>query len=193
MKMRKALLALCALSSLIGSAQTYAQTSGNKAETVPLLEVGALAPDFVSKDLAGKEVRISDSHNKIVVLDFWATWCGPCKASLPHTAEVAKRYKDQGVVVLANCTSDTRANFDEFVQANREKYAAIEFVCDPHDRGSASYNERASHKLYGVNGIPTQFVIGRDGKIAAVIVGYSDGDHRLEDALKKLGVTTPAS
>jgi len=192
MKIREALLALCALSLLVGPAQTYAQTPGNQAESVPLLEVGALAPDFVSKDLAGKEVRLSDSHNKIVVLDFWATWCGPCKASLPHTAEVAKRYKDQGVVVLANCTSDTRANFDEFVQANREKYSAIEFVCDPHDRGSAGYSERASHKLYGVKGIPTQFVIGRDGKIAAVIVGYSDGDHRLEDALTKL-VTTPAS
>ncbi|MGO8697411.1 MAG: peroxiredoxin family protein [Limisphaerales bacterium] len=193
MKTRNALLALCALSSLIASAQTPPQPSANRAEPIPLLEVGALAPDFVSKDLAGKEVRLSDSRNKIVVLDFWATWCGPCKASLPHTAEIAKRYKDQGVVVLANCTSDTRANFDEFVQANREKYSAIEFVCDPHDRGSASFDERASRKLYGVKGIPTQFVIGRDGKIAAVIVGYGEGDHQLEDALTKLGLTTPAS
>jgi thiol-disulfide isomerase/thioredoxin len=120
MKIEKALWALCALSSLIVSAETP-PASGNKAETIPLLEAGALAPDFVSKDLAGKEVRISDWHGKIVVLDFWATWCGPCKASLPHTAEVAKRYKDQGVVVLANCTSDTCANFNEFVQANGGK------------------------------------------------------------------------
>jgi thiol-disulfide isomerase/thioredoxin len=182
MKMEKALLALCALSALMVSAQPSSP-----------LAPGALAPDFVSKDLAGKDVRISDAHGKIVVLDFWATWCGPCKASLPHTAEVAKRFKDQGVVVLANCTSDTRAHFDEFMQANREKYPDIRFLCDPHDRGSANYDERASRKLYGVQGIPTQFVIGRDGKIAAVIVGYGDGDHQLEDALVKLGATPPAS
>jgi hypothetical protein len=73
------------------------------------------------------------------------------------------------------------------------KYADIKFVCDPHERGSANYDERASRKLYGVKGIPTQFVIGRDGKIAAVIVGYGEGDHQLEDALVKLGATTPAS
>jgi thiol-disulfide isomerase/thioredoxin len=190
MKIDKALLALCALSALTISAQTPPQpVTGNAAQTIPLLEAGALAPDFVSKDLAGKEVRVSDWHGKIVVLDFWATWCGPCKASLPHTAEVARRYKDQGVVVLANCTSDTRANFDEFVQANGGKYPDVKFVCDPHERGSASYDERASRKLYGVKGIPTQFVIGRDGKIAAVIVGYYEKDHQLEDALAKLGVT----
>ena len=61
-------------------------------------------------------------------------------------------------------------------------------TCDPNERGSATFEDRASSKLFGVGGIPTQFVIGRDGKVAEVIVGYEKGDHRLEDALAKLGV-----
>ena len=156
--------------------------------SVKTLAEGEMSPDFVSKDLEGKERRLSEWRDKVVVLDFWATWCGPCKASLPHTQEVAKRSKEEGVIVLAVCTSDTRAAFEKFVNANREKYPDIVFTCDPNERGSASFGDRASQKLYGVRGIPTQFVIGRDGKIAAVLVGYEQGEHRLEDALKKLGV-----
>ncbi len=154
----------------------------------PLLKAGVVAPDFMAKDLAGKDVRLSDAKGKIVVLDFWATWCGPCMRSLPHTEEVAKRYKDEGVVVLANCTADTRANFEKWMKDNQQKYPDIAFSCDPNDRGSATYDERASKKLYHVAGSPTQFIMGRDGKIAAVVVGYSDGDARLEASLARVGV-----
>lgn len=158
-----------------------------------LLETGAVAPDFMSKDLAGKEVRLADWKGKVVVLDFWATWCPPCRASLPHTQEVAKEYKDQGVVVLASCTSDTRVKFEEFVKTNQQKYADIVFTCDPNERGSATYADRASSKLYGVRGIPTQFIIGRDGKIVKTLVGYSTGDTRLEAALARAGIKVDAA
>lgn len=159
-----------------------------------LLEAGAVAPDLAGTDLAGKEVKLSDYKGKIVVLDFWATWCGPCRASLPHTQDLAKHYKNKGVVVFAFCTSDNREKFAEFVKANREKYADIVFVCDPIERGSSNFNDRPAKKLYGVSGIPTQFVIAADGKISSALVGYSEGDHRLDDALVKLGLPAkPAS
>ena len=160
--------------------------TNEKTHLISMPAIGASAPDFVSKDIVGKEMTLAGLRGKIVVLDFWATWCGPCKASLPHTQAAAKKYKDQGVVVLAVCTSDTRAKFEEFVKSHQGKYPDILFACDPHEKGSADFSGRASHALYGLASIPTQFVMDRYGKIADVIVGFDEGDHRLEDALAKL-------
>ena len=91
------------------------------------LRVGAVAPDFVMKNLAGADVRLSDYKDKVVVLDFWATWCGPCIASFPHTQTLAAKYKDQGVGVLASGTSDTIAKFREWIPANQPKYPDLIF------------------------------------------------------------------
>jgi len=151
---------------------------------VTMLKVGAAAPDFSATDLNGKAVKLSDYRGKIVILDFWATWCGPCIASMPHTNEVAAHYKDQGVVVLASCTSDTRAAFEAWVKKNQATYPQMLFSHDPQERGA----DRASHKLYGVGGIPQQFIIGRDGKVAALCTGYLKGEVLLEAALAQAGV-----
>lgn len=166
---------------------------GAQAERIPTLQESAMAPDFDSMDLAGKSVHLADFKDNVVVLDFWATWCGPCLASLPHTQDVAKSYKNQGVVVLAVCTSDTRAKFETWVNANQAKYPDVVFTCDPNERDSATFNERASSKFYGVSGIPTQFVIGRDGKVAAVLVGASKEDVRLEAGLARVGIEVDAT
>jgi len=80
---------------------------------------GSAAPDFASLDRAGAEVRLADHRGKVVVLDFWATWCGPCKAALPHVQDLATKYRDQGVVVIASCTSDARGAFDKWLQQNQ--------------------------------------------------------------------------
>jgi peroxiredoxin len=153
------------------------------------LAAGEVAPDFLMHDVEGKEVRLSDFKGKIVILDFWAVWCGPCIASFPHTQALAAKYKDQGVVVLASGTSDTIARFKEWISRNQPKYSDMVWTFDPNERGSATFEERASSKLYGVTGIPTQFVIGRDGRIAAVIVGNGGKDDaRTEAALAGLGL-----
>jgi thiol-disulfide isomerase/thioredoxin len=154
-----------------------------------LLDAGAVAPDFVMRDINDKEVKLSDFKGKVVVLDFWATWCGPCIASMPHTNEVAGKYADQDVIVVASGTSDTIAKFKEWIPKNQPKYPHIQFYFDPNERGSETFEQRASAKLYHVSGIPTQFVIGRDGKIVATIVGNGGKeDPRTEGALAKAGV-----
>ncbi|HLP25936.1 MAG TPA: redoxin domain-containing protein [Acidobacteriota bacterium] len=149
-----------------------------------MLKIGAQAPDFVSQTVDGKAVKLSDFRGKVVVLDFWATWCGPCMASMPHTQEVAAHYKDQGVVVLANCTSDTRAKFEQWVKTNQSKYPDMIWTHDAAERAP----ERVSRALYGVGGIPCQFIIDREGKIVDIVVGYLPGEAILEAALSKAGV-----
>ncbi len=153
-----------------------------------LLPAGALAPDFVSKDLAGRDVRLADHAGKVIVLDFWATWCGPCLQSLPHVQEVAAAHKADGVVVLAVCTSDSRQRYENWMKENAAKYPDVVFTCDPFDRGSKQFDDRASAKLYHVSGLPTKFVIGKDGKVASTIVGSEADDLRLETGLARAGI-----
>ncbi len=160
---------------------------------LPTLTVGAAAPDFLMKDVTGNDVHLSNFKGKVVILDFWATWCGPCMASMPHTQELAAKYKDQDVVVLGAGTSDKTASIKEWIPKNQPKYPDIRFGYDVNERGSATFDERASSKLYHVVGIPTQFVIGRDGKITGVVVGYDEGDARAEVALAAAGVRVDAA
>ncbi|MBI5424005.1 MAG: redoxin domain-containing protein [Opitutae bacterium] len=151
---------------------------------VEMLKIGAVAPDFVSQTVDGKDVKLSDFRGKVVILDFWATWCGPCMASMPHTQEVAAHYKDQGVVVLANCTSDARAKFEQWVKANQAKYPDMVWTHDAAEKKP----ERVSRARYGVGGIPCQFIIDREGKIVDIVIGYLPGEAILEAALSKAGV-----
>ena len=171
--------------SAVAPASVFVKPAPRPVEApVQLVAVGTQAKDFAMQDVDGKTVKLADYAGKVVVLDFWATWCGPCKAALPHVQEVAHKYRDQGVVVLASCTNDGRAAFAKFVAENAATYPDIVFACDALERSP----ERASRTLYGVSGIPQQFVIGRDGKIASMVDGYMQGEVLLDAALAAAGV-----
>jgi thiol-disulfide isomerase/thioredoxin len=152
------------------------------------LGAGAVAPEFTSFDLAGKEVRLADYRGRVLILDFWATWCSPCIASMPHTQEIAAKYAGQGVAVLAVCTGDKRPKFEDWVKLKAKSYPAMRFTFDPHEQGTPAEKERASFALYGVPAIPAQFIIDRAGQIVATTDGYVPGDTRLEAALAKAGI-----
>jgi thiol-disulfide isomerase/thioredoxin len=147
-----------------------------------------MAPDFVTYDLDGQEIKVSDYRGKVVILDFWASWCEPCKTAMPHVQQLASQYRDQGVVVLAAGTSDARADFEKFVTKNKEQFPDIIWTHDMAERS----DERASRAIYGVQGIPAQFVINRTGKIVDVVVGYRKGEVILDGALAKAGIDVDA-
>jgi thiol-disulfide isomerase/thioredoxin len=145
---------------------------------------GAVAPNFAVRDLAGREVKLSDYRGKIVILDFWATWCGPCLESMPHTQEVAARYKEQDVVILGSCTADTRAAFEKWVNKNQERYPDILWVHDPAEKSA----DVISKRLYNVPCLPSRFVIDRDGRVVDLVIGYLPDEVILEVALANAGV-----
>jgi peroxiredoxin len=149
----------------------------------PRLKAGDMAPDFTAIDPAGHPVKLADFKGKLLVLDFWATWCPDCRASMPHLESIHQSYAGQNVVVYGSCTSDTRAAYEKYVAANKDKYTFLT-AHDPIGRDP----KEASRLLYGVKAIPTQFLIGPDGRILSVIVGNDPGDTRIERALADAGV-----
>jgi len=149
-----------------------------------LLVVGTEVPDFAATTPDGKTVHLSDYKGRPVVLDFWSTWCGPCQMSMPHLEKVYEQVKDKDVAVLGVCVWDDKASCDKWVTAKKDVYK-FPTVFDPAGRDNDT--SIASH-LYNVSGIPTQYVIDKDGKVAASSVGYDQNGHALESALKGLGV-----
>lgn len=169
--------------SLIPTTKAVVDLAPKAAPTPPLLKPGTVAPKFVAEKWGGGDLKLADYQGKVVILDFWATWCGPCQKSMPHIEKVNKLVQGQDVVVLGVCVWDEKDAYKEWVPKNQDKYT-FQFAFDPAGRGANSI----AGKLFNVSGIPTTYIIDKNGNVADSIVGYDDGDTRLEEALKKIGV-----
>lgn len=134
--------------------------------------VGADAVSFSLADLNGKQFSMDKLRGKIVVLDFWASWCGPCRETMPHVEKLHKEFKDRGVVVLG-LNDEEIADAKRFVQKHGYTFPTLIDA-----EGSVS-------KQYGIQAIPQTFVIDRDGKIVAHFMGTGQ-EVNLRDTVKEL-------
>ncbi len=123
------------------------------AKTAPL--------NYTLKDMNGKEVRLADYKGKVIMLNFWATWCGPCQAEIPMFVKLQEKYRDQGLVFLGVSVDDEPPALQSYAQKMRMNYPIL--VGADHEDLQQAYGPMV--------GIPTTMLIGRDATICTKYMG----------------------
>lgn len=133
------------------------------------LDVGNQAPDF---ELPGVQepVKLSKNQGKIVYLDFWASWCGPCRESFPWMNAMQAKFKQKGLQVIAINLDTKNDDAQKFLSQHAAQFTVL------------FDSKGVTPRQYGVKGMPTSFLIGRDGKVLAQHKGFNNSDR---DELEK--------
>lgn len=167
--MRARLVGTLLLSLALGAAGCAGTGTGTGASA----QTGS-APDFTLRDTNGRDVRLSDFRGKtVIVLDFWATWCVPCEAALPHMEALHKKYADKGLTVLGIAMDDSQtvAQVPSFAQRYSLSFPVL---LDEESKVVQLYNPKRT--------APYQVLIGKDGRIAKERQGYNAGDEKFVEA-----------
>jgi peroxiredoxin len=126
-------------------------------------ELSGQAPNFSLKSRSGDTVALADLKGDVVMINFWATWCGPCRKEMPHLDALHRRYKDLGFTLLGLNVEDNEKGALKFLQ---ETPVSFEILFDPANRVSA---------LYDVVAMPTTIMVDRNGNVRHVHHGYQAG------------------
>ncbi|MCL2602083.1 MAG: TlpA family protein disulfide reductase [Treponema sp.] len=149
----------------LGAQETATQVFARAGLT--LLSQGVTPRDFTLETLAttqGSNLTLSELKGKAVLLNFWATWCPPCRDEMPSMEALYRRYKDAGLEIVAVNVREDRGQVQSFMASYRLSFPA---VLDADGRVSG---------IYGVRALPTSFLINKEGKIVARLVGFSNWD-----------------
>jgi peroxiredoxin len=140
------------------------------------------APNFSLKDAAGTTVNLADYRGKVVLVNFWATWCGPCEVEIPWFIEFEQKYKDQGFAVLGvSMDDDGWKSVKPFVAKHKINYRVV--------IGS----EVVSQQFGNIDSLPTSFVLDRQGRVAANHVGLVEKQEYQNEIVKLLQDVKAAS
>jgi len=133
-------------------------------------EAGASAPDFTLRNLKGKQVSLSDFKGKVVLVNFWATWCAPCKTEMPHIQKMYTDFKDKGFEVLAISVDEARdiSKIKPFIKRNRYTFQVL---LDKQTKVVKVYNPDQTY--------PLNVLVDRNGEIAWSKGSYSPGEEKI--------------
>jgi peroxiredoxin len=133
------------------------------AATPAALAPASVAPDFTLKSAEGRNLRLSEQRGRVVMVNFWATWCGPCKVEMPHLVRLYDKYKGAGFVLLG-------VNVDE------DPKAAVALATRLGVTFPVLFDDgKAVSKLYALDSMPSTVLIDRDGRVRHLHRGYRDG------------------
>ena len=167
------------LSALLATALLVGGFVVGCARKPPATTARKTAPDFALKDSEGKQVRLSEYRGKVVLLDFWATWCGPCRIEIPWFSDMERQKKNQGFAVLGvSMDDDGWKVVKPFMSEMKMNYRVL------------LGNDQVAKDYGGLDALPTTFVINREGKIVFAHVGLTsrkDIDEVIDDALRDSG------
>jgi cytochrome c biogenesis protein CcmG, thiol:disulfide interchange protein DsbE len=138
-------------------------------------EVGEPAPPFSLTTGRGETISLPDLRGRVVYVDFWASWCAPCRRSFPWMNEMQQRYGDRGLTIIAINVDRRRADAEQFLQINTARFAVV-------------YDERgAMPQAYSVKGMPSSYLIDARGTVIDVEIGFRD-DRKgaIEDQIRSL-------
>ncbi|MPY87079.1 MAG: redoxin domain-containing protein [Luteitalea sp.] len=131
--------------------------------------------DFTLPDTNGKQVRLSDFQGKVLAINFWATWCGPCRVEIPHFIELQERYQDKDFTFVGISVEDDSLDpIKEFAKAYKINYPVLQGTHDA-----------ALQQEYPLPGIPVTLLLARDGTVCKRFIGFP-GEEPFEEAIKAL-------
>jgi peroxiredoxin len=136
------------------------------------------APDFTLRSLQGPNLRLQEQRGRVVLINFWATWCGPCRQEMPHLNRLYDKYKSSGFVLLGvNIDEDARAAAELATRLN----VSFPVLLD---------TDKKVSKLYDMSAMPATVMIDRDGRVRHLHRGYRDGvektyEQQIRDLLKE--------
>ena len=155
---------------LLAAMVSACATTGAVRDTTAEPASGSRATDFTLRDTEGRNVRLSDFAGKVVLIDFWATWCQPCMAAIPHLQALYAKHGADGLVVLG-VSMDGPESVAEVPSAVRNLGVTFPILLDEETRVVSIYNPKRT--------APLQVLVGRDGRIAQVRQGYHPGDEAM--------------
>jgi thiol-disulfide isomerase/thioredoxin len=151
-------------------------------------------PDFTAAEwIDGQPTKLADLRGQVLLLDFWATWCGPCRATLPRFEKFYQRYKDKGFVVIGLTTYQGNAEGKQLTHPQELQYLRDFKKQFGVTYGFAISNTDDNDLNYAVSSIPTTFLIDRSGRVRFISIGSSDVEGAaLEKMIKKLIEESPS-